>query len=294
MSSIGVSLNEASRPSRHVLSYGIGPMCDRPSILVQSIGAVHMRHAASIRRLQLLAEIARLGLGYAQVVREVEGMQGLPKDKPLFDQLETYAKEQSPDFFDLHALVTVRLWSILEAFVHDICCLLLAKVPSVREQEAVAKLKAPVIKLLSSGEQEQAEYLYQLIDSACSAALKPGVGRFEAVLNALGFGGPVNGRVRDTLYHCSKLRNCIVHNDGIVDKQLVDACPWWRGTEGTRVGITAVMSQKHLFAVCWYMMEVQRRVLPGNFGGMAKLIEEQDSCVESIEKGGRPGQFPFA
>ena len=268
-------------------------MSDQSAIPVESIGAIHMRHAASIHRLQLLAEVARLGLGYAQVVRDVEGMKGLPKDKPLFDELESYAKQQSPDFFDLHALVTVRLWSILEAFVHDICCLLLAKLPSVREQEAVVKLKAPIVQFLNSGEQQQAEYLYGLLDSACSAALKPGVGRFEAVLKSLGYGGPVNGHVRKTLYHCSKLRNCIAHNDGIVDSDLVDACPCWKGTEGTRVGITAVMSQKHLYAVSWYMMEVQRRVLPPNFERMDKLIEEQNSYVTSIEKGGNPGQFPF-
>ena len=119
-----------------------------------------MRHAASLHRLQLLAEVARLGLGYAQVVRDVERVQGLLEDKPLFDELEGYAKQQSPDFFDLHALVTVRLWATLEAFVHDMCCLLLAKVPAVRQEKAVAKLKAPVVDFLNSGEQEQADYLY--------------------------------------------------------------------------------------------------------------------------------------
>ncbi len=264
------------------------------AIPVDSIAQIHFRHAASIHRLQLLAEVARLGLGYAQVVREIEGLQGLSKDKPLFNQLEAYARQQSPDFFDLHALVTVRLWSILEAFVHDICCFLLEKVPSVRQQPGVAKLKAPIIEFLDSDSQEQADYLYELLDSSCSAALKPGVGRFEAVLSLVGYGGPVNKQVRDALFHCSKLRNCIAHNDGIVDRQLVKACPWWEGTEGTRVGITAVMSQKHLYAACWYMMEVQRRILPADFERMDQLIEEQQSYVESIQKGGRPGQFPFA
>lgn len=270
------------------------PVVTQSDIPVESIAVIHSRHAASIHRLQLLAEVARLGLSYAQVVRDVEELKGLPKDKPLFDELETYAKEQSPDFYDLHALITVRLWSILEVFVHDICRFLLEKVPSVRNQDTLSKLKAPIIQFLAADSQEQADYLYELLDSSCSAALKPGVGRFEAVLSALGYGGPVNRQVRDALFHCNKLRNCIAHNDGIVDRHLVTACPWWKGTEGTRVGITAVMSQKHLYAVCWYMMEVQRRILPADFERADELVKEQKSYIESIEKGGNPGSFPFA
>ena len=269
-------------------------MASATDIPIESIRRIHLRHAASIERLQLFAEVARLGLGYAQVVREIEELKGLRKDKPLFDQLEAYAKQQSPDFFDLHTLVTVRLWSILEAFVRDVCCFLLEKVPSVRQQPALSKLKAPIMEFLNSDSQEQADFLYELLDSSCSAALKPGVGRFEAVLSLLGYGGPVNNYVRDALFHCSKLRNCIAHNDGIVDRQLVDACPCWNGTEGTRVGITAAMSQKHLFAACWYMLEVERRILPSDLEGMDKLLEEQRSYVERIEKGGTSGQFPFA
>jgi len=247
-----------------------------------------MRHSKAIVRLQLLAELARLGREYVPVLRMID------KDKPMVGHLVAYASEQSPDFFDLHALVTVRLWSILEGFVHDTCCLVIEKDPSVRQREAVAKLKGPIIEFLSSNTQEQADYLYELLESSCSGTLKPGVGRFEAVLSALGYGGPVHAKVRDVLYHCSKLRNCIAHNDGIVDRQLVASCPWWKGTEGTRVGITAAMSQKHLYCVGWYMMEVQRRILPPDCEQMERLVEEQTSYIANIEEGGKPGQYPFA
>ncbi|MDB5323905.1 MAG: hypothetical protein JWN40_5536 [Phycisphaerales bacterium] len=214
-------------------------------------------------------------------------------NKPGLPALEAYAKEQSPEFYDLHALVTVRMWSILEAFVRDLSCFLLAGVPAVREQEAVAKLKGPIIKFISSSGQEQADYLYELLESSSSAALKPGVGRFEVVLSSLGYAGPIDDRVRDALYHCSKLRNCIVHNDGVVDRDLVAGCPWWKGAEGTRVGITAGMSHKHFYAVCWYMMEIERRVLPSDFERMPQLLDEQRANLEEMEKGGNPNGYPF-
>ena len=110
----------------------------------------------------------------------------------------------------------------------------------------------------------------------------------------LGYGGPVDKRVRDALFHCSKLRNCIAHNDGIVDRQLVTACPCWSGREGTRVGITAAMSTKHFYAVYWYMLEVERRIVPPDLKGRAQLIADQKSYLRRIEQGGTPGQFPFA
>jgi hypothetical protein len=177
--------------------------------------------------------------------------------------------------------------------VHDTCCFLLERVPAVREQEAVAKLKGPIVKFLSSSGQEQADYIYELLESSCSAALKPGVGRFEAVLSSLGYGGPVEDKVRDALYHCSRLRNCIAHNDGIVDRNLVAGCPWWKGTEGTRVGITSGMSRKHFYAVCWYMMEIERRILPPDFERMPQLLDEQRSYINAISEGGNPHAYPF-
>jgi|SRR5882724_5383946 len=255
--------------------------------LVLAIGGIHARHAHALGRLQLLAEVARLGRDYIPVLRTIDAK------KPGLPALEAYAKEQSPDFFELHALVTVRLWSILEAFVHDLSCFLLATVPAVREQEAVEKLKGSIIKFLNSSRQEQADYLYELLESSCSAALKSGVGRFEAVLSLLGYGGAVEETVREALYHCSKLRNCIVHNDGIVDRDLIAGCSWWKGTEGTRVGITASMSHKHFYAVCWYMMEIERRVLPPDFERMPKLMEDQRGFLGALAKGGNPGGYPF-
>jgi hypothetical protein len=218
----------------------------------------------------------------------------IDSDKPMVGHLEKYAEEQSADFYDLYSLVAVRLWSILEAFIHDVSCFVLEHVPAVRERKEIAKLKAPIVEFLNSTSQEQADYLYELIDSNCSGALKPGVGRFEAVLDSLGYGGPVDATVRDEIYHLNRLRNCIVHNDGIVDRQLVKTCPWWKGTEGTRVGITAAMSRKFLFAISWYMMEVERRMLPPDFDRLDKLEEEKKHFLAELAAPHVPGRYPFA
>lgn len=275
------------RRIEHTAQVGVTVIDQITIISLRSIATIHSRHANALGRLQLLFEVARLGRDYVPVLKMIDG------DKPGLPMLEAYAKEQSPEFYDLHALVTVRMWSILEAFVRDISCFLLAHVPAVREQDAIAKLKGPILKFISSSGQEQADYLYELLETSISAALKPGVGRFESVLSSLGYGGPVDDQVRNGLFHCSKLRNCIVHNDGIVDRDLLTACPRWRGTAGTRIGITASMSRKHFYAICWYMMEVERRLLPSNFERMPQLLDEQRAYLEAMDKAGNPGSYPF-
>lgn len=247
-----------------------------------------MRHARAIERLQLHAEVARLGRDYIPVLEMIA------KEKPSTSRLLKYAEEQTPNFYDLYALVTVRLWSILEAFVHDISCHMIEHDPKIRERKELVKLKAPIIDFLNSTSQEQADYLYELIDANCSGALKSGVGRFEAVLSSLGYGGAVNAKVRDELYHLCRLRNCIAHNDGIVDKKLTGGCPWWEGKEGTRVGITAAMACKFLYSALWYMTEVERRVLPSDFDHLDKIEEEQQFYLRELESEHKPGSFPFA
>lgn len=262
-------------------------MEDSASIDVRRLATIHLCHAHAIGRLQLLAEVARLGRDYVPVLRHLGSHSG------TIDALEDYVKTQHPDFYDLHSLVSIKLWSILEAFVRDVCCFLIETVPSVRNRDALQKLKAPIIQFLQSSSQEQADFLYETIETSCSASLKPGVGRFEAVLSDLGYGGPVHDRVRAELYHLSRLRNCIVHNDGLVDKKLISACPQWKGTEGTRVGITAKMSQLHLFSVGWYMLEVMRRI--SNQAGIPPQPweAEQTKYLDLLLKGGLPGKFPF-
>ncbi|QDT45434.1 hypothetical protein Pan241w_55540 [Gimesia alba] len=236
----------------------------------------------------MLAEVARLGRDYIPVLKTIA------KEKPSTSPLEKYAEEQSPNFYDLYALVAIRLWSILEAYIRDISCHVIEHVPEVRQRKEFSKLKAPIVDFLNTTNQEQADYLYELIEANCTGALKSGVGRFEAVLSSLGYDGPVDDTVRDELYHLSRLRNCIAHNDGIVDKKLIGGCPWWKGNEGTRVGITAAMARKFLYAVSWYMLEVERRALPSNFDHLDKLEKKQTEYLQELNSEYIPGRFPFS
>lgn len=252
-----------------------------------------MKHSHSLGRLQLFAEVARLGFHYATIVREVERSHNLP-DKPLHDSLEAYVELQSPDFYDLHAFACIRIWSTIEAFVSDVACFSLRTIPEVKQSSALAKLKGPLIEYASASEPRQAELMFQLLESQVNAPLKAGVGRFEATLKSLGLGGGVHQRVRDALYDCSNYRNCIVHNDGIIDHALVTAIPVFESVKGTRLGITPKDARRFLYAAFWYMLEIQRRIVPDDFDGLTILRSEQAQYLDWLDSGGpSPTSLPF-
>ena len=66
----------------------------------------------------------------------------------------------------------------------------------------------------------------ELLEQDIGARLKPGAGRFECVLEALGFQGGVQESLRRDLVEFRATRNVLVHNAGVVDLKFKKTCPW--------------------------------------------------------------------
>lgn len=264
-----------------------------PEDKIESLAHIAIRHGAAIGRLQLFGEVARLGFSYANVVADVEHVQGLPR-KALHDQLEEYVGVQIPDLYDLYSLVVVRLWSILEAYVDDVCALLLTCLSPENLSEKMKRVRIPIELALSEPSEERTEGIIGAIQNSVGAQLKSGVGRFEEMLQILDLGGAVNTGVKNALFELSKYRNCIVHSDGIIDTDLCTAIPVFRNVKGTRLGVTAKEARQFLFAILWYFIEIQRRLLPTDFAGLPNLLKEQDNYLERMANPMKyPTQIPF-
>lgn len=95
------------------------------------------------------------------------------------------------------------------------------------------------------------------------------------MLGSLRAGGEVPPDIKDLLYRCSKYRNCIVHCDGVIDERLIKALPVFESVRGSRLGITASETRKFIYAVSWYLLEIQRQILPPGFPRRAALDQEQ-------------------
>lgn len=117
------------------------------------------------------------------------------------------------------------------------------------------------------------------------ARFKLGIGRFEAVLNQIGLGGPVDADVQRTILELSQIRHVIIHRLGKADEKLATTCPWLNLRPGQRVRITQKQFRQFYLVFFWYMLELDRRI--------ANLFSENTSefkarihqeCLDELRK----------
>ena len=254
-------------------------------------GTICVGYAEQMARLQLFAEVARLGREYV-----VNALPLVDKpDKELVKQILTYAKTQQPVFHDLLAHVLVRLHGLLDAFVADAVLFMIEHQTQRIEGTRAGRLTGPIVAFVVLDPAERADRLYEMLLNDLGGADTAGVGRYESVLEAVGLKGPVAPAVRKLLYTTSKLRNCIVHRNGVVDRRLANDIPDLQASLGMRLALEASLARACLFATMWYFLEVQRRVLPDTTERIETLIAERDSFLTKIESGEVATLgFPFA
>lgn len=191
-------------------------------------------------------------------------------------KIEEFAlAEQSAGFPELHGLLMVRLWTLLEALIDELIT------ESIREREDVAsnpllmKLKGPLMEFRAASQDEQAEFLTETLKQSVDASLKTGIGRFESILEAVGLAGPVDSRVRQILLELGQVRNAFVHKNGRADKRLLKTCSWLRLSRGDRVPASREKLSEYVAAVYWYLLELKQR-------SYVVVARERDSDIENI------------
>lgn len=227
--------------------------------------------------LDAFVHLAWAGLGYAKVATEVTqtvreirsrregGRESLDAQLPEHfvrhtAMLGRFAAEQEPRGFPyLYAIATVRLWTILESSVEELVIRMLLEYPESWGANAIQKLRGPLVEFAKASPSERAEYLADQLKQEVKAVLKPGVGRFEALLEAIGLGGPVDDSVRRALLELSEVRNVIVHRAGRVDAKLLERCPWLSLLSGSVLTINGGIFNRFVLAAHWYMIELDDR-----------------------------------
>lgn len=82
-------------------------------------------------------------------------------------------------------------------------------------------------------------FVVSQVERSTEASLKPGVGRFVALLEAIGLVLQLNATMKKALLELSALRNNLAHAGGTADKKYRAACPWVVEDVGTplRIGM---------------------------------------------------------
>jgi hypothetical protein len=112
-------------------------------------------------------------------------------------RIQAFAKEQAKQGFRLlYYMATVQTWGIIEAMVHDLAVEWLATLDVSQYPQKLAELHGPLIEFIEASPDDRAEYLVGELERQLGVSFKPGVSRFETVLDNVGLGGPIAPSVR--------------------------------------------------------------------------------------------------
>lgn len=175
--------------------------------------------------------------------------------------LEVFSQAQKAQGFPfLYGLAAIKMWALLEAAVDDLVA------DQLRQHRAskfplLARAKGLLVEFIDATEEEKIDILAQKIRDSTDAALKKGIGRFEAVLDAVFLGGSLPESIRKTLFELSEVRNVLVHRNATADRRFRDACPWFGADPGSPIDLVPNHYKMYSLATLWYFVELDNRVL---------------------------------
>ena len=193
-------------------------------------------------------------------MKELRDEQTYQTRRRHFENLETFAKKEATGGHPyLFALASVKLCSILEAAVDHVLVQLLKDPHIVASSTKLSRLKGPLVEFMGATELDRMVYLREALKQEMASDLKIGIGRFESILDALGFSGTVAPSIRKALLELHEIRNVIVHNTGKVDKHFMARCPWVTIGLGGTLQVSHTQYQAYHTAALWYMIELDQR-----------------------------------
>ncbi len=153
----------------------------------------------------------------------------------------------------LHAHTLVGCWGAFEAAIEDFGIGLLINEPRWLQGEAFSRLKIPLARFEILEKDERMRLLIQELQKSEGGSRKPGTTSFDHVLNQFQLSGDVDPGIKQTIWEMYNVRNVIVHRASVVDRRLVDGCPWMGLKIGQLVVVTNPMLKGYADALSGYI-----------------------------------------
>lgn len=167
--------------------------------------------------------------------------------------------QEKKGFPFLYNLLSIRIWTLLEAFVDEFLIKLILEEENLRSIKEIEKLKGELLNFIYKSRYEQADFILELLKSDQKNVTGFGVNRFESLLKIFGHDGQVEETVKRQLMELSQIRNVLVHKNGKADGRLVTNCSWLGINEGDEVNLDMGHFIRYMSSVHWYILEVFRR-----------------------------------
>jgi hypothetical protein len=195
--------------------------------------------------------------------------------------------ELNNGFPRLHSNAVISLWSFLENFVFSLLINFLRHEPMAMQAEAILNLKIELGKYQSLTEEERYPYIVELLEQQVKVKNTRGITRFENLLASFELTGPVDRKTQKRIFELQQVRNVLVHQNGIADRQLIELCPWLKLKIDEKILVDHERFITYFGAFTDYYIQISRR-LHKYYG--VELTDELENVQDRFLRDRRPNK----
>jgi len=194
------------------------------------------------------------------------------------EKLDLIQNKREEYMQSLYAQGFVYLWAVLESYIKQLLATLIDFDKEILEKQAFSSVKMPMSEFFELDDDERPLFLANLIITSLSSGkgAKYGIDKFESYLKAFELDGPLNDKDKQNILMLHHFRNCIVHNDSVVDARLSKNCGWLQYKTGDRLIIKEENFRGCEDSVLVYIHEIYYRV--------HKLLGAPDSTLKALRE----------
>ena len=217
----------------------------------------------SSERLVAIVELSRRGISVLRAMPDVHKALATPQqplDRKKLEEVSRDANlaqsELDKECSTLSTFGTLALWSWFESFMLDFVALWIEKRPKTIAEGYTARVRIDLVELSRLNVRDRARLIVDELDKTTSGESRLGAGRFEKLLEPIGFNVTLDAEFKKTFLEFQQVRNCIAHRFGVVDQKLAHRCPWLKVRVGDDLALTLDQFTAYSIAVQEYILEL--------------------------------------
>jgi hypothetical protein len=195
----------------------------------------------------------------AELDVEPDNDEGSRRQTSIEERAAVAERELEKDFPLLNSHTIVGLWGALEACVDDVAEGWIGSDEAQGAKETLSKMRVQLGGVLYLDPDERWRWLIEQVKKEQNSSLTSGVGQFESLLGAIGFGGDVQMDVRKTMFLVKAVRNLIAHNGGRVDRKFTESVSGTDLQIGQPLQINTRQAYAAVFAMVHYVESLAER-----------------------------------
>ncbi|RYY51466.1 MAG: hypothetical protein EOO06_00240 [Chitinophagaceae bacterium] len=169
------------------------------------------------------------------------------------------------EYDSLYKSTVITVFTLLEATVKDLIVSLIKSLPTeyLSNIKEINSIKIPLFEYDSLNEFDRLQLVYNVYENSVKNGSLYGYARFDALLKPFGLTKFDKKKDKVNINELAQVRNCLVHNNGIVDRKLLTTCEWLTKTYkvGDYIKINNDTLSTYVTSTSRYLSSLEEQVL---------------------------------